>query len=46
MNNIIETFEIQTLHDNTFVCKMDPMLFLIGIMIIIILLYIMQFKVN
>jgi hypothetical protein len=46
MDDIVETFEIQTSHNNIFVCKMDLMLFLIVVMIIIILLYIIQFKIN
>ncbi len=46
MNNIIETFEIQTLHDNNNVCKMDPMLFCIVIMVFTIFIYIVQFKVK
>lgn len=46
MNDIIETFEIQTSHDNNNVCKMDPMLFFMVIMIFTIFIYIVQFKVK
>jgi hypothetical protein len=46
MNNIIETFEIETTYDNNNVCKMDPMLFLIVIMVFAIFIYIVQFKVK
>lgn len=46
MNNILETFEIHSQHDNNYVCKMDPMLFLLVIMIVTIFLYIIQFKIK
>lgn len=46
MNDIVETFEIHTSHNNQFVCKMDPMLFLVVIMILTIFLYIIQFKIK
>lgn len=46
MDDLIETFEIYSGTDNNFVCRMDPMLFLLVIMITIILLYIIQFKAN
>jgi hypothetical protein len=46
MNDLVETFEIYSGHDNKFVCKMDPMLFLLVIMVFMILLYIIHFKIN
>lgn len=46
MDDLVETFEIYSGHDNKFVCKMDPMLFLLVIMVITIFLYIIQFKIN
>jgi hypothetical protein len=46
MNNVIETFEIQTTHNNNNVCKMDPMLFFIAILVFTIFMYIVQFKIN
>lgn len=45
MNDIIETFEIQTTH-NSNVCKMDPMIFFILILVLTILIYIVQFKIK
>ena len=44
MNNVIETFEIYSQHNNNTVCRMDPMLFLVSIMITLLILYIIQFK--
>jgi hypothetical protein len=46
MNNILETFELYTSHDNNYVCRIDPMLFLMSIMVFIIIIYIIQFKVK
>ncbi len=46
MNNIFQTFELYTSHDNNYVCRIDPMLFLMGIMVFIIIIYIIQFKVK
>ena len=46
MNDLVETFEIYSGPDNNFVCKMDPMLFLLTIMVFVILLYIVHFKIN
>jgi hypothetical protein len=46
MNDLIETFEIQTSYNNENVCKIDPMLFLVIIMILTIFLYIVQFKIK
>ena len=46
MNDIVETFEIQTSHNDNNVCKMDPMLFLGLILIFTIFMYIIQFKLK
>lgn len=46
MDNLVETFEIHSGLDNNFICRMDPMLFLLVVMVILILLYIIQFKIN
>lgn len=46
MNDIIETFEIQTIYNNENVCKIDPMLFLVIIMMVAIFFYIVQFKIK
>ena len=46
MNEIIETFELHTSLDNNFVCKMDPMLFFVVIMLLTIFLYIVQFRIK
>ncbi len=43
MDDMIETFEIYSKHGNN-VCMMDPMLFLVSIMITVLILYIIQFK--
>lgn len=45
MNNILETFEIETKPHNNFVCRLDPLLFTFTILIIVIFLYIIQFKI-
>jgi hypothetical protein len=46
MNDILETFELQTIYNNDKVCKMDPMLFLVVVMVFAIILYIVQFKIK
>ena len=46
MDDLVETFEIYSGPDNKYVCRMDPMLFLLAIMVMAILLYIVQFKIN
>ncbi len=46
MNNILETFELYTSHDNNNVCRIDPMLFLMSIMVFTIIIYIIHFKVK
>ena len=46
MHDLVETFEIHSDPNKMFVCKMDPMLFLLVIMVITILLYIIHFKIN
>jgi hypothetical protein len=42
----IETFEIQSSPNDKNVCKMNPMRFVLLISVFMILLYIVQFKIN
>lgn len=46
MDDMIETFEIYSKHNNNNVCRMDPMLFLLSIMTTVLILYIIQFKIQ
>jgi hypothetical protein len=46
MDGLVETFEIFSDPDNKITCRIDPMLFLLIIMVFAILLYIIQFKIN
>jgi hypothetical protein len=46
MDNTIETFEIYSKHNDNNVCRMDPMLFLVSIMMTVLILYIIQFKIQ
>ena len=46
MDDTVNIFEIFTSYNKDNVCKMDPMLFFIVIMVIYIFLYIIEFRIK
>lgn len=46
MDDVLETFEIETTYDNENVCRIDPMIFTVIIMLLAIILYIVQFRIK